>query len=210
MVLQLTDDDEAGLEYLHLWALIYALTEPAMVEGSFLLHGALIERAGRGVVLAGPGGMGKTTCWRRVPPPWRGLSDDLVLVCPTGAGEYVAHPMPTCGAFLDGGRGGTWDAQHSILLSGVFFLNQAGVDDATPISGSETALLLTERSIETYRLGLRKAPTDVAREWRVRILDNVSAAARTVPAWDLKFSRGGRFWEAVEGALEPPAEPTHR
>ena len=69
--------------------------------GAVLLHGALAQRDGQGVILASPGGIGKTTASRRLSPPWHSLSDDASLVmCDTARevlGTSVAHMEPICG-----------------------------------------------------------------------------------------------------------------
>ena len=44
------------------------IAQHAEGRGGVLLHGALVEKDGVGVVLAGPGGVGKTTASRRLAP----------------------------------------------------------------------------------------------------------------------------------------------
>ena len=52
----------------------------AQCRGGVLLHGALAAWNGNGVILAGPGGRGKTTASRRLPSHWQSFCDDTTLV----------------------------------------------------------------------------------------------------------------------------------
>jgi SynChlorMet cassette protein ScmC len=138
------------------------------------------------------------------------VADDLVLVCPIRDGEYVVHPMPTCSECLDGG-GRSWDVQRYLPLMGIFHLVQAGSDEAEPIGEGAAALNMTERATEMYRNWWNRMDDDhEARKQRRQVFENACAAAQSVPGFDLRFTRDGRFWEAVEGALASAAEPISR
>lgn len=101
---------------LQLVQLSLAIASWAEDRGGLLLHGALAEHDGRGAILAGPGGVGKTTASRRLPPSWRSLSDDVALVVRGVDGKYWAHPWPTWSRFMFGGPCGSWDVQHAVPL----------------------------------------------------------------------------------------------
>ena len=122
-------------------SLSLTIARDAQLRGGVLLHGALAEipaAAGRGgVVLAGPGTVGKTTASRRLPSPWRSLSDDTALVVRDRHGEYWAHPWPTWSHFYGGGPGGSWDVQRAVPLRAIFFLSQSLEDRVSPVEPSE-------------------------------------------------------------------------
>ena len=61
----------------------------------------LLALDGRGVLLCGSSGSGKSTCARRVPAPWRALADDAVLVSAAEDGIY-AQGLPTWSRLLPG------------------------------------------------------------------------------------------------------------
>jgi len=77
-----------------LMQLSLVIAQQSQTRGGFLLHGALIEKDGWSVILAGPGGVGKTTASSRLRSPWRSLSDDATLVVRDVHGTYWAHPWP--------------------------------------------------------------------------------------------------------------------
>jgi SynChlorMet cassette protein ScmC len=63
--------------------------------GALPLHAGLVEREGRGALLAGPSGIGKSTCCAKIPAPWNAHSDDETIVLRDSIGRFVAHPFPT-------------------------------------------------------------------------------------------------------------------
>ncbi len=87
-------------------------------KGGLLVHGALVERNGTGVILAGPGGVGKTTASKRLPSTWRSLSDDTALIVKSPDGTYWAHPWPTWSRHRKGRQSGTWDVQAAAVPLG--------------------------------------------------------------------------------------------
>jgi SynChlorMet cassette protein ScmC len=123
----------------------------AQTHGGILLHGALAEREGYGVILAGSGGTGKTTASLRLAPPWRSLCDDLALVVRDQQGIYWAHPWPTWSKFMFGGQGGTWDVQHAVPLKGIFFLNQSRKDQVKPVRNGQAVCLLVGSTEQAWR-----------------------------------------------------------
>ena len=74
---------------------VHAVHWESLYRGGLPFHATLLEYQGQGIILAAPGGTGKSTCSRRVPPPWRACCDDEVLVVKSPDGRYLAHPFPT-------------------------------------------------------------------------------------------------------------------
>jgi len=174
----------------------------AQAHGGVLLHGALAERDGSGVILVAPGGTGKTTASNRLLAPWRSLCDDTTLVVQDGNGKYRAHPWPTWSRFQNGGPGGTWNVQSAVPLKGIFILAQA-VDDRVERVGPGQAVGLL---VEGVRQASMFMPLGLFRE-EVRALyleafNNLCAVARVVPAHVLHISLSGPFWQEIEQALE--------
>ena len=59
-----------------------------------LIHGAVVERAGDGIVLSGPSGAGKSTLAAAlIANGWRLLSDEATIVVPKD-GSLLPHPRP--------------------------------------------------------------------------------------------------------------------
>ena len=181
-----------------LMQLSLVIAQQAQIRGGVLLHGALAERDGWGVILSGPGGGGKTTASRRFPEPWRSLCDDATLVVRDKQGAYWAHPWPTWSAFMSGGTGGTWDVNHAVPLKAVFFLQQALQNRINPIGRGHSVSLLVELTEHTSWSMSYSQGEDVTRALRLQRFENICTLVKTVPCHHLHLSLDGAFWEEIE------------
>lgn len=194
--------DHWGGPHVNLVRLSLIFAREAQARGGFLIHGALAERDGLGVILAAPGGTGKTTASNRLQPPWRSLCDDTTLVVRDQQGIYRAHPWPTWSRFLDGGAGGTWDVQSSVALKSIFILAQAAEDRVDRVGPGQAVSLLVEsvRQASMFMpLGLFK---EEMRGLNLERFNNLCALAQVVPAHMLNISLTGPFWHEIDQALE--------
>lgn len=170
-------------------------------DGGVLIHGALAEKNGKGIVLAGPSGSGKSTASTRLPAPWNSLSDDTVLIVRRTNGGYWAHPWPTWSRINAGDRSEHADTKRSVPLAGMFFLQKAREDVAdTLATKNAVGMLLGCAEVATGSLLV-----DLAREQLIPLRQkrflNLLEMASSIPHFNLKISRKGRFWERIELAL---------
>ena len=178
------------------------IARDVQARGGVLIHGALAERDGIGVILAAPGGTGKTTASRRLPAPWRSLCDDTTLVVRDPRGNYRAHPWPTWSRFLDGGPGGTWDVQSAVPVKGIFFLAQAVEDKVERVGPGQAVSLLMEVVRQVSTLMASGLCQEELRALHLERFNNLCALARVVPAHVLHISLSGAFWQQIEQAIE--------
>jgi SynChlorMet cassette protein ScmC len=171
-------------------------------SGAFPVHAALLELHGRGVLLAGEGGVGKTTCCRRVPEPWTRLCDDEALIVPGPDGSFCAHPFPTWSDLVRGVGPKSWQVERGVPLSAIFFLAQAPQDKAIPLGRGEAAARMTAMTLRYFTRPRWKGshPEDEV-TIRARVFDNVCRAASQVPSFELRVLRDGRFWNEIERVL---------
>jgi SynChlorMet cassette protein ScmC len=188
--------------YIQLVALSSILAHDAQARGGVLLHGALAEVHGAGVILAAPGGTGKTTASGRLPAPWRSLCDDTTLVVQDSQGTYWAHPWPTWSRFLQGAPGGAWDVQNAVPLKGVFFLSQAVEGRVECVGPGHAVSLLVECAEQTPQLMARGLGKEATRALHLERFNNLCALALAVPAHILHISLAGAFWREIEQGLE--------
>ena len=188
--------------YIQLIELSLIFAHDAQTRGGVLLHGALAERDGIGVILAAPGGTGKSTASDRLLAPWRSLCDDTTLVVRDSQGNYWAHPWPTWSRFLQGESGGTWDVQNAVPLKGVFFLSQAVEDRVESVGPGHAVSLLVECAEQTSQLMARGLSKEETRALHLERFNNLCALARVVPTHVLHISLTGAFWQEIEQTLE--------
>jgi SynChlorMet cassette protein ScmC len=190
-----------GGAHVNLVRLSLVFAREAQARGGVLLHGALAERDGSGVILAAPGGTGKTTASNRLLAPWRSLCDDTTLVVRDGNGKYRAHPWPTWSRFQNGGPGGTWDVQKAVPLKGIFILTQAPTGRRERVGPGQAVSLLVESVAQVsvfMTMGLRK---DELRALHLEWFDNLCSLTRAIPTHLLHISLTGAFWQEIEQAL---------
>lgn len=203
-----------NLQALGMFQVGLAMGRETLSRGGLLIHGALAaSRKGGGVILAGVGGVGKTTASRRLPVPWRALSDDATLIVRDRSGRYWAHPWPTWSRFYADkgvpGPGGSWDVQHCLPLQAVFILSQSAADRSEILpSAPATAMLMevVQHVSHVMRRHLTDAGVEALHQQQLTVVEEV---VRTLPVFRLQISLDGPFWNEIDRVLDNP-DPVHR
>ena len=187
--------------YTSLRLALHFVHRQSVQKGGLPFHAGLVEHQGRGVLLSAASGTGKSTCCRRIPLPWRARCDDEVLVALTPDGRYVAHPFPTWSDFL-AGRRLTYDTQEPSNLAAVFFFEQSPTDECFPLSPSQAAVeAVISAQVALARFFWLCNPEECRRS-RLAIFENAVNLFKKIPAFRLRVSLTGCFWELIEAALE--------
>lgn len=166
---------------------------------ALLLHGALVAKHGRAVLLAGPSGRGKSTTSRRLPAPWKALSDDKALVVPSSAGGHAVHPWPTWSRLLYEQSTEAWDVQQSLPLEHIFFLSWSDRDVVESVGRARALCLLNESLLQARGYF---PPGFVSAAGRMRYFETATKIVKSMPVSILHISPSGPFWLAIEEALE--------
>jgi len=184
-----------------MWQSLFPVYKRAADSGGLPLHAALVERNGTGVLLAAPGGTGKSTCCRRIPPPWKALCDDLTLAVADTDSQYRVHPFPTWSEYLWRRSETTWDVQRYLPLSAIVFLEQGTSDEMLPIGKGEAAACIMESASQVYHSFWGDLALGEQRSLKEKVFENACGLARSVPAFRLRVSLEGRFWEQLDRVL---------
>jgi signal peptidase I len=177
-------------------------------RGGILVHGGFAELHGQGVILAAPGGTGKTTASTRLPAPWNSLCDDAALICRDADGKYFAHPWPTWSRFYFGGMGGAWNTGCAIPLKALCFLSQSPDDVLEDLNSSQAAAMLIESVEQANRVFSRTLlPSDIHENHRQQF-SIVCELADRLPVHRLQLSLTGKFWSLIEESLNHPRSAT--
>jgi SynChlorMet cassette protein ScmC len=201
VVCEIGHDKGYELDILRMLTALYPIFEGVQDLGGLPLHAALVERNGTGILLAASGDTGKSTCCRRLQRPWQPICDDETLVVRDDQKQYLAHPLPTWSDYLTRRSERTWNIQRHLPLSAIFFLEQAETDEVVPIGDGQTAMLISQSANEVSRPGWVYLDGDQVRSRRKELFDNACELARSIPAFVLRASLKGRFWEEMEGVL---------
>lgn len=200
IILEINCGDEK-LEFFAMRLSLCPLYQRAQEKGGLPFHAALIEHDGKGILLAAPAETGKSTCCRRLPSSWRALGDDESLVVRNGDQRYFAHPFPTWSDHILRGSQRTWDVQQHLPLSLIFFLEHGAPDKATRIGQGEAAVHIYHSATQVFYRTWHYLSQEEARLLKRKAFENASDLARAVPAFMLRVSSNGRFWEKIEQAL---------
>ena len=180
-----------------------AIAHAAQQRDGILVHGGLAEHQGTGVILAAPGGTGKSTASFRLSRPWRSLSDDAALIVRDPFGGYFAHPWPTWSLFYDNGPGGQWDTATAVPLKALYFLFQSQEDVLERLTPIQAAAMLIESVEQANRVLDRFLPHSEIQEHHFRQFSNVCALTASLKAYRLGLSLTGEFWRLMEGSMNP-------
>mgnify|MGYP001076589366 CR=1 FL=1 len=177
---------------------VYDLT---VRRGGLPLHCALVEREGRGVLLVGRSGAGKSTACRRLPQGWNPLCDDLALVVRLSGGGFAAHPLPTWSAVGPDPDTRMWEINRGVRLAGIFFLAQCAEDEILPAGTAMASVVLTDAAMTIFRSVRVQEQSLEKKLLSGNAFANAAALARSVPSCILRLSLTGRFWEKMEEIL---------
>jgi len=201
IICEIGNEGNHELDIIRMWTSLCILYLGVLDSGGLALHAALVERDGKGILLAGPGGSGKSTSCRRLPPPWWVWSDDQALIVCDHQKGYLVHPTPTWSDYLYRRSAQTWKVEHHVPLEAIFFMEQAGSDELVPMGQGKAAVSINHSSTEVCRPMWWNVSKE-ERKLKKRIFDNSCQLARAIPAYVLRVSLTGRFWEEMEKVLQ--------
>lgn len=180
-----------------------AIAHAAQQHGGVLVHGGLAEYKGNGLILAAPGGTGKSTACSRLPRPWRSLSDDAALIVRDPQGNCFAHPWPTWSLFYNNGPRGKWDTPTGTPLKALYFLFQAAEDALEKLVPTQAAAMLIESVEQANRVFDRRLHPIEIKKNHLQQFSIVCAMTERLPAYRLCLSLTGKFWKLMEGSINP-------
>ncbi|MEN6343337.1 MAG: hypothetical protein ABFC89_12365 [Methanospirillum sp.] len=164
-----------------------------------LVHGALIADGDAGYLLAGPSGAGKSTAAARVPPPWRGVADDLLAAVAMEDG-YVLLPLPTWSTFdADPDAAHTVETDRTFSLARLWFLEKAAVDRSGPLEPTAAVQRLVDNALAIYGHYWSGLGTEDLVRLRLDIYAHAKRIVGRTPCGVLKASKHGRFWDHLRG-----------
>jgi len=195
------NDENEDKDAIKMWSSVYFIYHWEQHSGGLPFHAGLVERNGRSVLLSANGGTGKSTCCRRIPSPWHALADDQTLIVRDEQGKYMVHPFPTWSEYLWRTAARTWNVERHVSLSAIFFIQRAKSDEVIPIKQGKAAILINESAMQACAVGQLNLNKEDQTSLRTRIFSNSCELAKAIPAYILRVSLNGRFWEEIEKVL---------
>lgn len=201
-VMEPAEIGEELIPYIKMSQSLFPIFRYALFGGGLPLHAALLERDGNAVAIAAAGDTGKTTCAKRIPPPWNALSDDLCLILPDNSGRFAAHPFPTWSRyFQEPSCNESWKIEENKPLNAIFFLEQADIDNVSSMGKGEAAVGVTYSADQILGSFFFRLNKNDVRRYRRQVFENACGLAQKIPAYRLKATLDGRFWNHMEAVL---------
>lgn len=185
-------------QYVNMWFSLQPIYLRSLSLGGLPFHSGLAELNGKGVLFAANGGTGKSTCCRRLPSYWQSLCDDEVLVVLGKNDKYLAHPFPTWSDYIAQRAENSWDVQYSVPLSAIFFIERAEKDEVIPISFARSAIVITDAAYQVLGKYEKGMSDEEKISLRSEIFGKAHNMAKKIPAFRLRASLDGSFWEEIE------------
>ncbi|MEK7396169.1 MAG: SynChlorMet cassette protein ScmC [Candidatus Poribacteria bacterium] len=183
---------------MRMWGVTHLIYLREQISGGIPFHAGLVELNGQGVLLAAPGGIGKSTCCRRILDPWHAIADDQTLIVRDSQERYVIHPFPTWSNFRSRLPKKSWNVESHFPLSAIFFLQQAQNDEVIRLERGAAAMCINQSSIQAYIAGLTTFDREERKVIQSKTFNNSCELAKVIPAYVLRVSLNGRFWEEIE------------
>lgn len=199
MELHLAFLEHEEIRYINMWSVVRELHRHALRHGGTPVHATLAALEGKGLLIAGAAGTGKSTCYARLPDHWDRLCDDQALILNMGDGHFRVHPLPTWSDHLWRNSEKQWHVEKSVPLKAAFFLEQAARDEVLPLKHpSEAVLKYIEASKQVWEPVWSRVDREEKSLQSARLFDNVTQMAGAVPAFRLRATLDGQFWKAME------------
>ena len=186
---------------INMWNSLLPLYLKTVEREGIPLHAALIERDGAGVLLAAPGGTGKTTCCWRLPQPWMAMCDDEVLIVRGKDSFYYAHPFPTWSNHILNRSQRSWEVEKHVPLRAIFFLEQTKSDAVSALGHGNAAVLINQSATQVLGRAWDRMDRDVAYGSKSLAFQTAGNLAKEIPAYMLSVSKDGSFWENIDEIL---------
>ena len=201
VICEMNNSEGYEIEIINMWNSLQPIYQQSICRGGLSLHAGLAELDGRGYLLVGSSDKGKSTCCRRLPDYWKPLCDDEALVVLDEYKKYRAHPFPSWSDHLWDRSKKTWDVQSSVALHGVFLLEQSEIDEVVPVGEGQASVHISESAMQICQKFWRTLDGKGQRQFRTALFNNACQMAKQIPAYRLRVSLHGRFWEKMEQVI---------
>ena len=194
--------EHGEIKFINMWWALREVFQHVLAAGGTPMHAALAEIHGKGVLIAGPGDTGKSTCCHRLPDYWHGLCDDQVLVVLNKNSGYRVHPLPTWSDHFGKELIKSWKVERAVPLSAIFFLEQSDRDEAMALKKQDQAILMVfEAAKEVWKSVWERVEVTEKIEQSSALFHNAAKMAGVIPAYRLRVTLHGEFWKEMERVL---------
>lgn len=166
-----------------------------------IIHAASVAYNGKGILLAAPGGTGKSTCCKRLPNYWKNICDDTSIIV-NDKNVFFTFPMPTWSDLVWNRIKKNYDLMSSsIPISSIFFLCQSDILMSSYINKTLSLVETNQSILEAWRPFLFK----IGKKYKESIINNGILFAENmtskIPCYYLELALDSNFWQEIEKKL---------
>jgi hypothetical protein len=88
-----------------------------------------------------------------------------------------------------------------VPVKAIFFLEQSETDKVVPMGRGQSAVLMYQSAAEVCHRNWMKVNREEVSTFRKKLFENSCRLAKAIPAFRLRVSLQGRFWEKIEEVL---------
>ena len=192
---KISDDND----YFKLKTFFYPVFEQILEKGGLILHSALIEKDNKGILLIGSNGIGKSTCCKILPHPWRARGDDTAIVK-----KGKAYPFPTWSNFLQKKHRTTqrnWDTGRGTEIKLICFLAQGKEDKLIDIKKGEAIQRVMDSVWERSLHHWFYLDRETLRKLRMEVFEGSLKLLSSIPFRILQVKEDSQYWEKIEEVI---------
>lgn len=192
--------DHEELQYVNMWSSLKPIFRYYLKNRGGPAHAASAELDGKGILIIGSGGVGKSTAIQRLPKYWNPLSDDTTLIVNVND-KYNIHPMPTWSDHLWATKYTTFKTSYAAPLSAIFVLEQDSCDKVIPLGKNSAVQALCDTQQQSWESYCSRIGSKEKKQMNLSVFNNSCSIANKVPCYTLKATLHGKFWEEIEKVL---------
>ncbi len=190
--------EHSEIKYIDMWSSLIPIFGHYISKGGGPIHAASAEFNGNGIIIAAPGGTGKSTCYNRLPDYWNLMSDDEALIIKYQK-KYHIHPMPTWSDYLFNRKITTCNSDYYVPLKAIFFLEQSKEDSVENLPKNLCIHKLNNALREPWESYWLKTEKEERTKMSVNVFHNAcEIISSNIPCYKLKATLHGKFWPAIE------------
>lgn len=201
MIFQIRKEDTHKERIYNMWACVHPIYRSVLDHGGISLHAGMVGRNEMCVLVAAPGGVGKSTTCSRFPKSWVVHGDDEVIVIGNENGELIAYPFPTWSNFLIGKEPKRWHVTRGFAVKAIYFLYHSKINSVKQMSESKSAVLINQSARQIVRRGWELSGEEKKKALQKKVIDAAVRMAKSASCFELHLSQDEPFDDLIESSL---------
>jgi len=120
----------------------------------------------------------------------------MTLLVKISENTFRVHPMPTWSDYLQERRMSSCNAQYSLPLQGIFFLEQSDSDEVLPLSPGDASLKIFESCKQAWNTYWNRLENTAKKQIAIQVFDNSIKLAKSIQDHPIENREIQNLWRA--------------